>query len=628
MQQPSKCGYSFGPFLLDLVEKVLLRDEHPIHLPLKAFETLLALVENEGHILEKGELLNRVWPNTFVEEATLAQNIFVLRKALGEGTNGQGYIETVPKRGYRFVAPVEPRPIATGNPAQAVPQMRSGNGLGFWTLAMATGVLVLAGTWWDWGRIRFHKNSAGSKMMLAVIPLENLSGDPGQEYFCDGLTEELVTKLGSLSPAHLGVIARTTTMQYKNAHKNAGRVGNELGVDYIVEGAVIREKERVRINAQLIRVHDQTHLWAQSYERDLEGVLTLQNDVATAIANAVEFNLVPGRQPGNTRNGTLNPVAYDAYLGGRYFWSKRSEQGHLKAIEYFNEAIANDPEYAQAYSGLADAYALLGSNPNTAMKRPEAMEKARVAALKALAIDDALAEAHTSLAFVNWHYDWNWPAAEKEFQRALQLNPSYPTAHHWYALYVLSQGRMTQALQEIRAAQQTDPLSLIINTDAAEMLFFARRYDQAFEQANRVLEMEPRFTLARIVLVLCLLEKHDYEAGLGEAKKAVHLVAGDSEAESILAVTYAAIGDKNNARIVLRKLRMQEKNLPVDPILIGFAQAYALLGDNDQAFRVLDQDLRSRNGGLTLIRFLPFLDSLHNDPRYAELIRRIGLPTN
>lgn len=373
-------------------------------------------------------------------------------------------------------------------------------------------------------------------------------------------------------------------------------------------------------------MRDQTHVWAQSYERDLEGVLTLQNDVATAIANAVEFNLVSGRQSGNATNGTRNPAAYDAYLRGRYFWNKRSEQGHLKAIEYFNEAIANDSEYAQAYSGLADAYALLGSNPNTAVKRPEAMEKARVAAQKALAIDDALAEAHTSLAFVYWHYDWDWPAAEKEFQRALQLNPSYPTAHHWYALYVLSQGRMNQALQEIRVAQQTDPLSLIINTDAAEMLFFARRYDQAIEQANKVLEMEPRFPVARIVLVWCLLEKRDYEASLGEAKKAVHLIAGDSEVESNLAVTYAAVGDKNNARKVLRDLRMQAESLQLDPILIGFAQAYALLGENDEAFRVLDQDLRSRNGGLTLIKFLPFLDSLHNDPRYAELIRRVGLP--
>jgi TolB-like protein/DNA-binding winged helix-turn-helix (wHTH) protein/Flp pilus assembly protein TadD len=622
MQQPSTTKFSFGPFVLDPLENVLLRAGHPVHLPPKAFETLLTLVKNKGHVVQKAELLNRVWPDTFVEEATLAQNIFVLRKALGNGGNGHEYIETVPKRGYRFVGPVQELPAPVLHESSVPATRRAARVPRIVAVACALAVLTVVGGWFAWKASHSTQPRPSPKTMLAVLPLVNLSGDPGQDYFCDGLTEQLLTDFGSLNPDRLGVIARTTIMQYKKTGNDVARIGNELKVDYVLEGSVAREKEQVRIDAQLIRVQDQTHVWAHMYERDHGGALALQNDVARAIANAVATVVAPSSQPPRTSYRTLNPMAYEAYLQGRYFWNKRSEQGHLKAIEYFNQALREDSGYAQAYSGLADAYALLGSNANHVMRRADAMEKARAAASQALAIDDTLAEAHTSLAFVYWHYDWNWPAAEKEFRRALQLNPSYPTAHHWYALYLLSQERTNEALQEIRAAQQLDPLSLIIGTDMAQVLLVAKQYNDAFEQLHKVLEMDPHFVLARVLLSWCLLELQQPSAALAQARKAFD-DSRDVDAEMNFAVTCAAGGDKETARAILRQL----EKYPTDPVSVGLAQAYAMLGQKDQAFAALEKAVQSRNGGLTLLKVVPFLDSLHGDPRFAELVRRIGLPS-
>ena len=455
-----------------------------------------------------------------------------------------------------------------------------------------------------------------------MLPFQTFTPGSQQEYFSDGLTEEMITQLGGLNPERLGVIARTSAMHYKGTSETARQIGQELGVEYLVEGSLRREGSRVRISAQLIRVRDQMHLWAQDYDRDFSDYLAMQNDVARDIAAQIQLKL--SAQPSRASR-PLNAAAYDANMKGRYFWNKRSEQGYLKAIEYFEQAIAADPNYAQAYSGLADAYALLGSNPTRATTRKEAMSKARDAALKALSLDDTLAEAHTSLAFVYWHYDWNWPAAEKEFQRALQLNPSYPTAHHWFAFYLVSQGRTDQALEEIRRAQQADPLSLIINTDVAQMLYFAHRYDQAIEQARRVLEMDPEFALAHVMLAWSYHARHENEAALEEAKKAA-VPANRGGMDANLAIFYALTDQRTMAHDVLLHIKLASEKLHTEELSTGIAQIYAALGDNDQAFAWLEKDLENRNGGLTLIKVLPFLDSLHSDPRFADLVRRIGLP--
>lgn len=624
MEAPVQQRYFFGPFVLDPVEKRLLRDGHPVALPPKALDTLLTLVEHRGHVIAKGELLELVWPNTFVEEATLTQNIFTLRKALDDSPDDHHYIETVPKRGYRFVAPVQllDQPGASAN----------GESQPHWTqarrrfLGALLGIVVVATSAGLFSRVRSRERKpepAGVRITLAVLPFQNLTPDPQQEYFSDGLTEEMITQLGGLNPERLGVIARTSAMHYKGTSETAGQIGKELGVEYLVEGSLRREGSRVRISAQLIRVSDQMHIWAQDYDRDFSDYLALQNDVARDIAAQIQLKLTP--QPAGASR-PLNAAAFDASMKGHYFWNKRSEQGYLKAIEYFEQAIDADPQYAQAYSGLADAYALLGSNPTTAITRRDAMEKARSAALKALAIDDRLAEAHTSLAFVYWHYDWNWPAAEKEFQRALQLNPSYPTAHHWYAFYLVSQGRTDQALEEIRRAQETDPLSLIINTDAAQILYFANRYDQAIAQSKRVLEMDPQFPLARLTLAFSYLAEHQYEAAIEEAKNGVQVPGAGPDIEANLAATYAVAGQAAQARALLSQLKAESERRHPGLLFSPIAQVYAALGEKEQAFAWLEKDFKARNGGLTLIKVMPFLDSLHGDPRFTDLVGRIGLP--
>jgi TolB-like protein/DNA-binding winged helix-turn-helix (wHTH) protein/Flp pilus assembly protein TadD len=628
MEAPLQQPYSFGPFVLDPVEKRLLRDGQPIALPPKALDTLFALVEHRGHVMEKGELLERIWPNTFVEEATLTQNIFTLRKALGDSPDGHQYIETIPKRGYRFVAPVRAleQPRAPAN-AQSQPRRTPARRLVLWALL---GILVLvtsAGLYFRARSRDLQHRSSPNRITLAVLPFQNLTPDPSQEYFSDGLTEEMITQLGGLNPERLGVIARTSAMHYKGTTEFAGQIGRELGVDYLVEGSLRRQGSRVRISAQLIRVRDQMHLWAQDYDRDSTDYLALERDVTHDIAAQIQLRL--SAQPAARASPPSNPNAYDAYLKGRFFWNKRSEQGHLKAIEYFNQAITTDPGYAQAYSGLADAYALLGSNPTTAITRQEAMSKARDAALKALTLDDAVAEAHTSLAFVYWHYDWNWPAAEKEFRRALQLNPSYPTAHHWFAYYLVSQGRTDQSIEEIRHAQETDPLSVIINTDFAQILYFAHRYDQAIEQAKRALEMDPQFSLARLALAWSYLEKHRYEAAVQEAKNVADAPGAGPDFKANLAATYAAAGQATQARDLLLSLKADSERQHAGQLFFApIAQVYAALGEKEQAFAWLEKDFQNRNGGLTLIKVMPFFDSLHGDPRFADLVRRIGLPAS
>ncbi len=625
MEAPVQQRYSFGPFLLDPTEKVLLRKGHAVVLPPKALETLLVLVQKHGHVTEKAELLQRVWPDTFVEEATLTQNIFTLRKALDDSPDGHEYIETIPKRGYRFVAPVRAlEQLSAPADSESQPRRTLTRRLFLWALL---GTLVLVTSTGLYFRVRSHQPgpaSRASRITLAVLPFQNLTPDPSQEYFSDGLTEEMITQLGGLNPERLGVIARTSAMHYKATTETAAQIGRELGVDYLIEGSLRRQGSRVRISAQLIRVRDQMHLWAQDYDRDFTDYLALESDVTRDIAAQIQLKL--SAQPAVRASRPLNPNAYDAYMKGRFFWNKRSEQGHLKAIEYFQQAITDDSGYARAYSGLADAYALLGSNPTSAITRREAMSRARAAALEALALDDTLAEAHTSLAFISWHYDWNWPAAEKEFQRALQLNPSYPTAHQWYAFYLVSQGRTEQALEEIRRAQETDPLSLIINADTAEMLYYAHQYDQAIEQAKKVLEMDPEFGLVRTTLAWSYLAKRQPEAALEEVEKGVRISGTKSYLEANQAATYALLGQKAKARDLLLQLQAESERLHKGQLLLGIAQVHAALGEKDEAFTWLERAFQNRDGGLTLLKEIPYLDSLHGDSRFADLIRRIGLP--
>jgi TolB-like protein/DNA-binding winged helix-turn-helix (wHTH) protein/Tfp pilus assembly protein PilF len=628
--QQTKHFHTFGSFLLDPVERVLLRDGEPLALTPKSFETLLTLVENSGHIVAKDELLRRVWPDTFVEEATLAQNVFTLRKALGDSPEGHLYIETVPKRGYRFTARVQvieqtsARRAPAPGAAPVVTASHSTRRVWFRILLVAAVVSVVAGAAYVVGRRSGPRNSLpAGRVMLAVLPFQNLSGDPQQEYLSDGLTEEMITQLGRMNSERLGVIARTSTMRYRNTPKSVDQIGRELGVSFILEGSVRRTGDHVRISAQLIQVKDQTHLWAENYDRDLRDVLALQSDVARAIAHEIAVNLTPQQQ---NRLASARPVdreAYDLYLKGRYFWNKRSEDGFTKAIEYFQQAIAQDANYAQAYAGLADAYALLGSMPNAEIPRKEAMPLARTAALKALQIDESLAEAHTSLAFVRMHYDWDWPGAEKEFQRAIELNPDYATAQQWHAYDLMVMGRTEESLAEIHRAQELDPLSLIINTDAVELMYCARRYDEAIRQGRKTIDMDPGFALVHEFMGLVYLQMKQYTEAIAELQEGFRLSGNRIDFLSCSAIGYALVGRTDEARQILQELKKGSTKRFDMPIYLS--RVYRDLGEKDQALFWLEKAYQERDGSLILLQVDPGNDPLRSDRRFQDLLRRVGL---
>src|SRR5271165_418859 len=535
MSLETKAVFEFGPFRLNPAERLLLRGQTPVRLSPKAFDALVFLVENRGRLLEKDELLRKVWPDTFVEESNLAQHISILRKALQDGEDGPRFIETVPKSGYRFIAEVrELRDDRLADSRDTMAGVRSVSEAGLrgapenvprhsirnLTIAIAglvlvTAMILIVAQW-----RKLHSSAPEAIQSLAVLPLQNLSGDPAQEYFAEGMTEALITDLAKIPGVK--VISRTSIMQYKGSQKRLPRIAEELGVDGIVEGSVLRSGDRVRITAQLVRATTDQHIWAESYERDLRDLIALQDEVSRSIATQVQKEIVPPSSQRLANSAAVHPQVRENYLKGRYFWNLRSEAGYLKAIEYFQAAATEDPQYAAAYAGSADAYALLGSLPESKI-RDTAMPQARQMALTALRLDDSLADAHTSLAFVEMHYEWKFHEAEQEFKRAIALDPNYSTAHHWYAFDLMAMGRMDEAVAQVELARQTDPLSAIINTDEAETLYWARRYDEALQRARATVEMDPNFSHAHRVLGRIYSEKHMFPESIAEGERAVAL---------------------------------------------------------------------------------------------------------
>jgi TolB-like protein/DNA-binding winged helix-turn-helix (wHTH) protein/Flp pilus assembly protein TadD len=643
MPVQTKAVYEFGSFRLDPAERLLLRDQSAVRLPPKAFDALVVLVENRGHLLEKDELLRQVWPDTFVEESNLVQHISILRKALQDGENGPRYIETIPTRGYRFIAEVRevgvvaavsdilpsaiasPQPAAviseTGGPETSPPRHRSaGRIYATVALALLLAVILLAPVLTPRLRNRLRGSVPEPIQSLAVLPLQNLSGDPAQDYFADGMTEALITDMAKIPG--LKVISRTSVMQYKNSHKKLPQIAQELGVDGIVEGSVLRSGDRVRITAQLVRGATDHHIWAESYERDLSNLVGLQDEVSRSIATQIQKEIAPASPQRLAASAAISPQARENYLKGRYFWNLRSEAGYLKAIEYFQAAVNEDPQYAQAYAGLADAYALLGSLPETNI-RGTAMPKAREMALTALKLDDSLAEAHTSLAFVEMHYDWKFKDARQEFKRAIDLNPNYSTAHQWYALDLVALGRMNEAVAEMKLARQTDPLSAIINTDLAEMLVWAQRFDEALQQARATIDMDPNFAHAHRVLGRIYAQRQMFPEAIAEGQRAVAL-SGDSPWMLLdLASIYVQAGKKTEAYDCMKRAAKKSPGgvLPDAGPTIGL---FLALGDLNRAFSVMDTLYKRRDGGLIILNTSP-PGSLTSDPRFQQLLRRVGV---
>ena len=498
----------------------------------RAFDVLVYLIEQRGRVVEKQELFDQIWKETFVTDSALAREIKEIRHALEDDAAAPRYIETVPKRGYRFIAKLReneiPEPLANvfslPGPAK---EARSGAGEdvepsaagdsapakfrarpAVWVSALM--VMILLGVVLFTGRGKTIDS-------LAILPLANGSGAPQMEYLSDGITESLINSLSQLP--NLKVLARTTVFSYKNRAVDPIKVGRELGVRAVLTGRVVEREGSLIIQADLLDVKDGSQLWGEQYHRKFSDVLAVQEEIAKQISERLRLKLTGEEQKRLTRHHTENAEAYQLYLKGRYYWNKRTAESLNKGVEYFQQAIDKDPNYALAYAGLTDSYSLLGSSTG-GLSPKETFSKAKAAAVKALEIDDTLAEAHAALALVHLRYDWDWSATEREIKRAIALNPNYATTYHWYADYLVVMGRLDEAIAQIKRAQELDPLSLIINTVVGLRLYHARQYDQAIEQCQKTLEMDPNFAQAHFALGEAYEQKAKYEEAIAALQKA------------------------------------------------------------------------------------------------------------
>jgi TolB-like protein/tRNA A-37 threonylcarbamoyl transferase component Bud32/Flp pilus assembly protein TadD len=502
-------------------------------------------------------------------------------------------------------------------PAGRVRVLRLAGAIAIFVVALVA-MLVRSniGNWWE--RLQ-GKASVGRIESLAVLPLENLSRDPEQDYFADGMTEELITDLSKISA--LKVISRTSVMQYRGAKKPLPQIAKELNVDAIIEGSVLRAEGRVRITAKLVEAATDRDLWAQSYDRDLKDVLALQSEVARAIVEEIQVKLSPQEQNRLLTVRAVKPDAYEAYLKGRYFWNKRDREGVMKGLEYFQRAVELDPTYALAHTGVADSYLILGTYDWLSPR--EALPKAKAAALKALEIDGNLAEAHTSLSQIE-QLDWDWEGTEVEFKKALTLNPGYATAHQWYSYFLSNMGRDEEAIREARRAAELDPLSPVISSHVGQTLYYARRYDEARRALERTLELSQDSYLPRYFLGLVYIQDHKLEEGIAKLQEAAHLSPGDDATNATLSYAYALAGRRGESQEVLTELREQAGKRYVSPCLI--ALVYVGLGNKEEAFGWLEQAYKQRDGELPWVGMEPMFDPLRSDTRLRALLRRMNLP--
>jgi TolB-like protein/Tfp pilus assembly protein PilF len=462
-------------------------------------------------------------------------------------------------------------------------------------------------------------------LTLAVLPFDNLSGDPDQEYLSDGLTEEMITQIGGLQPNRLRVLARSSTWKYKRADRDIARLRRELGADYVLEGSLRRAGTRVRIAAQLVQVDDQSQVWAQTYERDLSDVLILQSEVAEAVARTIAVTLTPDARASVARARPIQPAAYQDYLRGRFFCYRRTEADLKRAIEHFQKAIAADPGYARAYSGLADCYSSLGASSAVGGLPPrQAMPEAKAAALKALQIDGTLAEAHTSLAIVHLLYEWDFAASEKEFRRAIELDPNYTTAHHWYSHCLLPLGRTEESLAQSKRALELEPLQLVVGVHLGWHYLYARQYDHAIEQFRNTLELDPAFPQARRYAAWAYLQKGMHSEAIAALRAALDSRERDPEIEGELGYALAVAGRRAEARAMLEGLGHLSASRYVSPYSV--ALVHAGLGDRDQAMAWLEKAYAERSDYMPYLGVEPMLDGLRSDSRFAALVGKVGLP--
>jgi len=641
----------FGPFELKLGSEELYRDGVAVKLPPQPFKVLVLLTTNAGQLVTREEIQERIWgEDTFVDfDKGLNFCIKQIREALGDSAQTPQYIETLTRRGYRFIAPVEI--VAAALPTVALPvsetqKLDSSQPTGEYTdqaerhaqelapkttatskpfrlspwraAALVLLVLLPVSFYVFW----YRAASDPKKIMLAVLPFENLNADAAQDYFSDGLTEEMITQLGGLQPQHLGVIARTTALTYKKTKKDIRQIAQELGVNYVLEGSVRREAGRVRITAQLIQVSDQTHLWAETYERDERDMLKLQSEVANRVASSLALELLPAVSSSVVASKTTQPEAYDAYLKGRYLVTKDTLPDLERSIPYFDQATEKDPHFAAAYAAAVDARVLLAVWKN--IPAGEMLPKAGADARKALELDPTLAEAYGALGAVNFRFEWNWPEAEKNIKRAVALNPSNPNHHILYANYLVFRGEIEAAASEVKQAIKLDPVSLLTNGLCAFIYLRARRYDDAIVQANRMLELEPKSPSAHD----CLISAYEGKGMYQEAREVIlkQMKLNGVKPERIEAFSQGNAKDAilHNQRKNLERMKealQKGTKIPAHSI----AATYTRVGDKDQAFEWLEKSLAAREPSCIFLKINPTFESLRSDPRFTDLARRIGL---
>jgi TolB-like protein/DNA-binding winged helix-turn-helix (wHTH) protein/Flp pilus assembly protein TadD len=627
---------TFGPFEIDPRAAELRKHGVRIKLQAQPFRVLEMLLEHPGDLVTREELKARLWPaDSFGDfDHGINKAINKLRDALNDSAPNPRYIETVARRGYRFIADVTANDKApshvevTADLPQSNPQAVSPS------LAVdlprprsrvlhrliVAGLLLIVAILLILSRSLWMKSSHEIRS-LAVLPLESLSNDVSQDYFADGMTDELITDLGQISA--LRVISRTSVMPYKRMRKPLPQIARELNVDAIVEGTVLRSGEQVRITAQLIRAATDEHLWSQSYEGDLRQTLQLQDQVARSIVDQIRVKITPHEQMVLNGATGINPDAHDAYLKGRYFWNKRTAAGLQKATAYFTEATKIDPKYAQAYSGLADSYALLGDWEYGVLNPKEAFPKAKAAAAKALALNGDLGEAHASLALCLKSFDWDWKSAEMELRRALELNPNYASAHQWYGWLLMILTRNNDGISELKKAEALDPLSLIISADIADAFLIDHRHTAAVQQSWRTIEMDPTFAMAHFQLGQALIATGQYDGAIKELQQAIELSRRNPICTSYLGYVYAVTGRKADARKILAELENdsgQAYRTAADIALVHIG-----LNERDQAFAWLEKAYENRFNPSILMR--PAFDSLRSDPRFQSLLRRLALPS-
>lgn len=637
-ERPSDEGSSgivrFGVFQVDLRTGEMHKRGVKVRLQHQPFRVLEMLLARRGEVVPREELRQQLWPSdTWVDfDHGLNKAVNKLRETLGDSAENPRFVETLAKRGYRFIAPVEvvagpsdiratppPKNVAVVSASDASPDARARRPrilpVGIVLIVLAIVSMAI------WSR-RESAVSAPRRTMLAILPFANIEGNPEQEYFCDGMTEEMILQLSRVSPARLGVIARTSSMHYKNSPKRVDEIARELGVQYVLEGTVRRRGQRVRISARLVEIETQTPLWAESYERDPAEVIDIQSDVSRRIADSLALELLPGYSDVTSPGRRPGADVYDAYLRGRYYWNRRTPVDLERAVALLEEANAKDPTYVPAAAALADALNVL---PWYGLRPPrDAYPRSKDVARRALVLDESSAAAHTALAYAYHYFDWSWADAEREYGRALALNPNYAQAHQWLAAHYAELGRIDEALAAMQQAQRLDPRSLIIQAAIGWINYLGRRFDPAIDQLGATLKIDADFVPARLWLGQAL-EAARRPAEAIEHTLHVRQLAGVAPTGlGELARTYAAAGRTKEARSALADLLGVARARYVEADLI--ARVYEALGDEDRALEWLERGFDERAVKMVLIGVDPQFDRLRDNPRFQDLLRRLRLP--